>query len=218
MTQDQSNIRKSVIEALMLLAKLKQQGLRIEESMALLECLDEHERALPFIEQYDQGQLEVVKIEKEAEYVIRTKTANILIENLKKHLSGRGENVALFGAPNTGNIDTVISSLYQTAYGSELYPSIESKAANLLYLLIKDHCFVDGNKRIAAFLFVWFLDMNGMLYTAPDEPVVSYALLYKLAIFIAESAPKNKDLIVNLISHIIAFANEVPPESFWRDR
>jgi len=218
MTRNHSNTEESFNKALGLVAELKRRGLGAEESEAFLNCLDEHEGALPFIAQYDQGLLEVVETEKEDEYVLSTKTATLIIEHLKRYLSDRGENVELFGTPNTGNIDTVISNLNQTAYGNELYPSIESKAANLLYLLIKDHCFVDGNKRIAAFLFIWFLNMNRMLYVAPNEPVVSYALLYKLAIFIAESEPKNKDLIVNLISHIVAFANEVPPESFWRDR
>ena len=214
MARGKPNTETPMDTVLRLLERLEQQGLGAEESVTFLNFLDTHEKALPFIEQYDQGKLEIAK--QGSEYVLNTKTARALIESLKNHLSERGKSTPLFGAPNAGSIDGVISGIYQTAYGNELYPSIESKAANLLYLLIKGHCFVDGNKRIAAFLFIWFLDMNGMLYTAPNEPVVSYALLYKLTVFIAESDPKSKDIIVDLVSQILSFSNEVPPESFWQ--
>lgn len=221
MRPDILTARRRIWEELFRFARLHQKDLRLEEALAFLECWEEHEGAFPFIEQYDRGQLEVVTKESGEEYVLKTKTATEIIASLKlylsKRLSERGESAAHFGAPNAGNLDTVISGLYQTFDEKELYPSTENKAANLLYLLVKDHCFVDGNKRIAAFLFVWYLHMNGMLYPAPSVPVISYPLLYKLTVFIAESDPKHKDLIVDLVSKIVSFSNEVPPEDFWHD-
>ena len=215
MTPDKPVLEGTLAEMLVHLAKFGERGLNIAESIVFMGCLYQHEKALAFINQYDQKKLEVVQTEKDLEYTLRPETATTLIDLLRRHMAERGENVAHFGTPNTGSLDAVISNLYQTFDGEELYPSIASKAANLLYLLVKDHCFVDGNKRIAAFLFVWFLGINRMLYTAPNEPIISHALLYKLTIFIAESLPKDKDLIVDLVSKIVSFPNEVPPPAFW---
>ncbi len=226
MAPEQSHSEVAVNNALERLAELRQRGLDAEESEAFLGFLDVHAKALPFIEQYD---LEGLAFEKEEPpYVLTAKTANILIEQLKRSLldtaktraedhgtTFTGKEFAQFGRPNTGDIDAVISSIYQSAFGQDAYPTVESKAANLLYLLVKDHCFVDGNKRIAAFLFIWFLDMNGMLYADQGEPVISYPALYKLTIFIAASNPKDKDLLVDLVSKIISFSSEVLPDSIY---
>ena len=209
------NEQRAAIEALALLAKFGERGLTIAESLVFVDFLYQHEKALSFIEQYDRKMLEVVEPEKNLEYILLPETATTLIDLLRQRLAKRGENVTHFGRHNTGSLDAVIGCLYQTSGGKELLPGVEKKAANLLYLLVKDHCFVDGNKRIAAFLFVWYLGMNRMLYTAPNEPIVSHALLYKLTIFIAESDPKHKDLIVDLVSKVSAFPNEVPPDAFW---
>ena len=178
------------------------QGLHPEESAALSDCLAEYEQTFFLIEQYDRGRLEAAK--KGGEHVFQTETATALIARLKQHLSNCGHDVAQFGKPNAGEIGAAISNIYQTAFGADAYPGAASKAANLFYLLVKNHYFVDGNKRIAALLFVWYLRVNGMLYAAPREPVVSRSLLYTLTIFIAESGPKHKDLIVDLVSKIVS--------------
>ena len=223
MARDLSN-KEAVDNTLERLVELERRGLGAEESEAFLAFLKVHVKALPFIEQHDRGGIRFAK--KEPAYVLTTKTANSLIECLKQSLletaktrAGEhgidftGKEFVQFGAPNAGDIDAVISNLYQTFDEKDLYPSIESKAANLLYLLVKDHCFVDGNKRIAAFLFVWFLDMNDMLYFDQGESVISYPTLYKLTITIAESDPKHKNLLVDLVSEIISFSDEVLPDS-----
>ncbi len=198
--------------------KLEQEGLEPWESLAFLECREAYRKALLLIGRYDQCLPEVPSIEKEKSHVFKAETAKILIKNLKKYLQEGGENVTRFGVKNTGDIDSVLGAVYQTYDGRDLYPDMESKASNLLYLLVKDHCFVDGNKRIAAFLFIWFLEINGKLYVAPEEPVISYILLYKLTIFIAKSNPKDKDLMIDLVSQIISFPREIPPESFFKNQ
>ena len=95
--------------------------------------------------------------------------------------------------------------IYQTFDGRELYPSIEEKAANLLYLTVKNHSFSDGNKRIAAFLFLWFLEKNGILYRQNRTPLLDNNTLVALTLMIAESDVNEKDImtkvIVNLINH-----------------
>lgn len=209
MTQDQQNDEQEILEKDLL--ELEQQGLKPAESLAFFQCREEYRLALLLIGRYDEWCPELTGNE-EKPLVLEIKTVKIIIENLKKYLQKQGENMTHFGVENTGNIDSIIGAVYQTYAEKDLYPDMESKAANLLYLLVKDHCFVDGNKRIAAFLFIWFLDMNGKLYVAQDEPVISYILIYKLTIFIAESDPKHKDVMISLISHIISFPREIPPD------
>ena len=93
--------------------------------------------------------------------------------------------------------------MYQTFGGEELYPSVEEKAAMLLYLVTKNHSFSDGNKRIAAFLFLWFLEKNGILYRADGTRLVDNNTLVALTLMIAESRPDEKDIMVKVVVNLI---------------
>jgi prophage maintenance system killer protein len=96
-----------------------------------------------------------------------------------------------------------LNTIYQTYGGKQLYPSLEDKAANLLYFVVKNHSFVDGNKRIGAFLFIWFLNKNNYLFTGDGIRRISNETLVALTIMIAESNPKEKELVIKLIKHIL---------------
>ena len=112
---------------------------------------------------------------------------------------------ALFANEKDESFKSTLGAVYQTFGGEELYPSVEEKAANLLYLVVKNHSFSDGNKRIAAFLFLWFLENNGILYRKDGTRLLDNNTLVALTLMIAESNVEEKDImikvVVNLINH-----------------
>lgn len=190
---------------------LQKKRLSPEEVSSFINCYKEHRKTLLLIQQYDENKDE--NSVPERNYYLTTETANILIALLKENLSETGENLQQFGVHRNGGIEKVLGNIYQTYGKKDLYPTQESKAAHLFYFLIKDHLFVDGNKRIAAFLLVWLLDMNDMLFDSPAElvvsspatPIISYNTIYSLAIFVAESDPKEKEVIIKYIIALIKF-------------
>jgi prophage maintenance system killer protein len=113
-----------------------------------------------------------------------------------------GEN-ALFGHEKDGSFRSSIGQIYQTFDGKELYPSVEEKAAMLLYLVVKNHSFSDGNKRIAATLFIWFMYRNGILYATDGRKRIADNTLAALTLMIAQSRPEEKDIMVKVIVNLI---------------
>ncbi len=101
-----------------------------------------------------------------------------------------------------------MDTIYQTFDGRELYPSIEEKAANLLYFIVKNHSFVDGNKRIAAFIFIWFLEKNGLLYRDDGTKRIADNALVALTLMIAVSKPEEKETIIKVIVNLINIRNK----------
>lgn len=111
---------------------------------------------------------------------------------------------ALFGTEKEeGKLDAVLGSVYQSVFGEDVYPSIEEKAANLLYFLVKDHPFNDGCKRIAATLFLTFLQKNGILRKADGTVTISNGTLAALTLLIAESKPEEKEIMVRVTMNIL---------------
>ena len=125
--------------------------------------LSDYSRAFSILEQYDTGRLSKPK-GRESRFVLTYENSLRIIAELKKELAAKKGAVSLFGQEKDGSFEGVIRGLYQSFGGKKLYPSIEEKAAHLLYFIIKDHPFSDGNKRGAAFLFVYFLDKSNYLY------------------------------------------------------
>ena len=186
-------------------------GLDADESFSFSGCIDEYLDSLLFIRQHDDTQesaADTGSTDESALYILKKGKVDAMLSTLKNHLRSIGENVEYFGVERNGGVEKIIGNIYQGSAEGDYYPSLESKAAHLLYFLVKDHLFVDGNKRIAAFLFIWFLDINGMLHRGRDEPVIPYGMIYKLTVFIATSNPQDKDVIVDLIIHIISFYKE----------
>ena len=109
----------------------------------------------------------------------------------------------LFGQEKDNGLESAIGAVYQTFGGRDLYPSIEEKAAHMLYFVVKNHAFVDGNKRIGAFLFIWFLDANGLLYRKDGSKRLADNALVALTLLIAESKPAEKDTLCKVIVNLI---------------
>ncbi|MGB5808052.1 type II toxin-antitoxin system death-on-curing family toxin, partial [Castellaniella sp.] len=125
------------------------------------------------------------------------------IARLKADLMSRSEATALFGNEREDNFAATLGNLDQTVFGEPAYPTVESKAAHLLYFIIKNHPFSDGNKRIGSYLFVDFLARNGRL-RRDGEPVINDVGLAALALLVAESDPKAKDVMIRLIENMLA--------------
>ncbi len=185
-----------------------------DEAFHFNACCVEYYRALLLIKQYDDEEnMPDVSPETQQIYSLEEAKANLVIRELKSHLAGRGENVDKFAIARNGGIGQVVGNIYQTCGGEELYPYVEDKAVHLFYLLVKDHLFIDGNKRIASFLFLWFLDMNNILVTGREDRTITYTTIYALAIFVADSSPKDKDLIIRLIrSLVMTYRKALPDE------
>jgi prophage maintenance system killer protein len=126
-----------------------------------------------------------------------------LIQKTKEKLIQKKEATDLFGREYEGKFDGTISAVYQTFGGSDLYPSLEEKAANLLYLVIKNHSFVDGNKRVGSILFVYFLAKNNFLIRNNCESKINDNTLVALALLVAQSKPEEKEILVKLIIKLL---------------
>ncbi|HNP65243.1 MAG TPA: Fic family protein, partial [Woeseiaceae bacterium] len=130
--------------------------------------------------------------------------ARTALDNLKAELMARGEATDLFARDRGDGLASLMGNLDQSVFGEPAYPSVEAKAAHLLYFVVKNHPFSDGNKRSAAFLFVDFLHRNGRLLDAAREPVINDVGLAALTLLVAESDPANKETMIRLIMNMLA--------------
>jgi prophage maintenance system killer protein len=124
--------------------------------------------------------------------------ARAAIDSLRQTLAERGEATALFGREREHGLEGILAAIEQTMFGEPLYPNAQMRAAHLLYFVIKDHPFTDGNKRIGAMLFLDYLRRNGLLYRANGDVRFAENAIVALALLIAESAPAQKDLLIRL--------------------
>lgn len=170
-----------------------------DESEALLNLVSEYSYALDILDQYDYQELAIKDTSGEDSYKLEYNEAISLIQKVKvKHV-----NSELFGREKDKSFQSSISSIYQTFDGKDLYPSIEEKAANLLYFVTKNHSFTDGNKRIAALLFLHFMERNGILYNTDRSKRIADNTLVALTLMIAVSKPEEKDTITKVIVNLI---------------
>ena len=184
---------------LLLSNTLLNQNLVNETGSELLNLIRTYTKTWDILLKYDENRLELPKsgksgISRELKY----KEAKLAIINLKTELLQKSEASNLFGQERGKALDGIIGSLYQTFGGDDLYPSIEEKAAHLIYFIIKDHPFNDGNKRIGCLLFLLFLSINEFKLTS-----VSPESLTALALLIAESDPKQKEIIIRLVVNLL---------------
>ena len=176
--------------------ELGSEALKAGQSQEILDLLSEYSKALSILEKYDAGTLAEPKGAK-AKFVLKYEDGVEIVKSVRAGLVGENNTGSLFGSERSGMFEAVVSNLYQTFDGKELYNTTAKKAAHLLYLLIKDHPFSDGNKRIGAFLFVYFLSKNNHLN-------VDNNALVALALLIAESNPKEKDIMIKVILNLLA--------------
>jgi death-on-curing family protein len=173
--------------------------LQQDEFSGILNVISNYTYALDVLDRYDHQKLKKEKVEKKEKYKITLEDSADLINNLKKKFGGS----SLFGKTKDESFQSTIRTIYQTFNKKELYPSLEEKAAVLLYLAIKNHSFIDGNKRIAAALFLMFLDRNKYLYKANGEKRIADNALVALCLLVAESNPREKDIIIKVIINLI---------------
>ena len=189
-------------QTISLLQKQSKKELLQGQEAEILNLLADYSKTLSLLEQFDKGKLKTEK-GRESKFVLKYEKCVDIISKIKTQLISKKEAGDLFGQQRGGGFEGIIKGLYQTFAKKELYQSIDNKAAHLLYLAIKDHPFTDGNKRIASFLFVYFLDKNNYLYRDSGEKKINDNALTALSLLVAESDPKEKDQIIALIMQLL---------------
>ena len=203
------NIRKHQIAELRQLIQvlgraIQQQPTKTtDESNALFDVVVDYTYALDTLDNYDYQRLHIAKTTKEEPFHATYENAMHEIDVLRQKFGGS----VLFGNEKDDSFKSSIGQIYQTFDGTELYPSVEEKAAMLLYLVTKNHSFSDGNKRIAATLFLWFMNNNAILYRPDGTKRIADNTLVALTLMIAESKTEEKDIMVKVVVNLINQAN-----------
>jgi len=172
------------------------------QEVKIEEIITEYAYTWLLLHKYDKDGLEVKKLTKPKQG-FNYEEAKLAIEKLKYSLVKKKEASDFFGNEPGKKLDGIVNAIYQTFDKKELYPSIEEKAAHLLYFVIKDHPFIDGNKRIGSFLFIVFLTKNEYAYKKSGEKKINDNALVALALLIAQSDPNQKDIMVKLIINLL---------------
>ena len=203
------NIRKHQIAELRQLIQvlgraIQQQPTKTtDESNALFDVVVDYTYALDTLDNYDYQRLHIAKTTKEEPFHATYENAMHEIDILRQKFGGS----VLFGNEKDESFKSSIGQIYQTFDGTELYPSVEEKAAMLLYLVTKNHSFSDGNKRIGATLFLWFMNNNAILYRPDGTKRIADNTLVALTLMIAESKTEEKDIMVKVVVNLINQAN-----------
>ena len=174
-----------------------------DETNALFEVVTDYTYALDTLDNYDYERLTIDKTTQKEPFHATYENAMEAINGLRTKFGGS----SLFGNEKDDSFKSSIGQIYQTFGGKELYPSVEEKAAMLLYLVTKNHSFSDGNKRIAATLFLWFLNNNGILYRKDGTKRLADNTLVALTLMIAESKTEEKDVMVKVVVNLINQSN-----------
>ncbi len=179
------------------------QAISGDEAAGLLKVLTDYTYALDVLDRYDHQVLEIEATSPRELFQLTYPAAMAAIHGLKNKFGGS----TLFGNEKDDSFQGSLAAIYQTFGGTDLYPSVEEKAANLLYFVIKNHSFSDGNKRIAAFLFVWFLEKNALLYRPDGTRKLADNALVALTLMIAESKPEEKEMMTRVVVNLINTKN-----------
>lgn len=169
------------------------------EAVGLLRVITDYTYGLDTLDRYDYQQLEVSATTSEEPFRATYENAMAALQVLRDKFGGS----ALFAREKDESCKSTMGAIYQTFGGRDLYPSVEEKAANLLYLTVKNHSFSDGNKRIAAFLFLWFLENNRILYRPDGSRLLDNNTLVALTLMIAESRTEEKDVMTKVVVNLI---------------
>lgn len=167
-----------------------------DEIKNVLKVIGEYTKALDLLDSYDYRSIKKIK-GMDSLKQIKYEDCKLIIENLKFN-----EKSNLFAVERDRGLEAIIGNIYQSFDGEYIYKSVEEKAANFLYLIVKNHVFVDGNKRIAATLFIYFLEFYNILYK-DNKQVIDNNTLAALTLLIAESNPKEKDILVDLVTNFL---------------
>jgi prophage maintenance system killer protein len=190
---------------ILLLSKtLRANALLTEKGQAVLDVVTRYAGAWRLLLDYDEGRLASAPRRQVAPLASFTVVeARTMAAALHRRLAASGQAGSLFGQERGKALEGIIAALDQTFGGQTLYPSAQARAAHLLYFVIKDHPFGDGNKRIASFLFLEYLRRSGLLLAEDGKPRLAGNAVVALALLIAESAPKQKDTMIHLILNLL---------------
>lgn len=181
-----------------------QEKVTSEEYDGLFNVISDYVYALDTLDHYDYQSLSIQKTTKEEQFRATYENAMEAISALKEKFGGS----QWFANEKDDSFKSSIGQIYQTFGGEDLYPSVEEKAAMLLYLVVKNHSFSDGNKRIAAMLFLWFLNNNHVLYAEDGHKRIADNTLVALTLMIAESRTEEKDVMVKVVVNLINKENQ----------
>lgn len=202
--QSRQSSVKELSKALSLIQNtLQKRQLEQGEVDSLLAVIKGYANSWLLLQQYDEGGLVVRKSTKKGQQALAYHDVRPAIDALADNLRAKGEASDLFGNERDGTFKGIVAGIYQAFGGNDVYPSLEEKAAHLLYFIIKDHPFSDGNKRIGSFLFILFLDSNGILNRNDGTRTIDDRALVALALLVAESDPKEKDTLTALITNLL---------------
>lgn len=211
-TLNQQRLQQRGIEmeqALSLLSSTLQNQQMINDSgEAVLAVISDYARSWSLLQAYDEQSLSDNALKQMNMQPLELETVLSAIANLKQELIAKGEATELFGQLRGEGLASSIATIEQ-GFGDELfYPNVASRAANLLYLVIKNHPLADGNKRTGSFLFLWYLRMHQHLLAKPVEQLINDNTLVALALLVAESKPEHKVLMIRLVEHFILLKQE----------
>ncbi len=181
---------------------LEQQQLVNDAGQDVLQVITDYAYALDTLDRYDHGSLAVEATSGLASFMLQYNEAISIVQSMKNDFDG------LFGQEKDQGFKSALGAIYQTFDGADVYASIEEKAANLLYFIVKNHAFTDGNKRIAAAIFIYFLARNGILYRPDGSKRLADNALVALTLLIAESRPEEKDTIVKVVVNLVNQSND----------
>jgi prophage maintenance system killer protein len=198
--KEQNEHLKSLKNTVRLLSNvLENKSLNNDEATGLLKVVTDYAYALDILDKYDHQELTIEGTTIEELFIIDYSEAKQAIHDLKERFGGS----ALLGNEKDDSFKGSIGTIYQTFDGVNVYPSVEEKAANLLYFVVKNHSFSDGIKRIAAYLFVWFMEKNGILYRGDGSKRIADNALVALTLMIAESKSDEKEMMVKVMVNLI---------------
>jgi prophage maintenance system killer protein len=174
-----------------------------DEAKAIFRVVSDYSYALDLLDDYDHQRVSLRRVSRGRVKPVGYGEALRLVGSLRTKFGGAD----LFGREKDGSLKSAMAAVVQTFGGKDVYPSLEEKAANLLYLLVKNHPFVDGNKRVAAALFIWFLEKNGLLYRRDGAKRVADDTLVAMTLLIASSRPEEKEVLVRVLVNLMARGN-----------
>lgn len=189
----------------LLVSTLERRELVTAEGQAVLDVIRRYARTWRILRAYDDGALSASPARTlEPLASLDLETARWAIRMLRDDIVERGEEPGLFGQERGDALESILLNIEQTWDGNPLYPTVESRAAHLLYFVIKDHPLADGNKRTASLLFLEYLRRNGALLRSDGAPRFSDTALVALTLLVAESEPSHKDLVIRLVLNLLA--------------
>lgn len=198
---------KELEKTLMLFQQAQSDNLNQSEANGLLSILTDYTHTFILLNQYDTDNFPEDELNTNVTCEIKYPAAINAINNLKNRLISEQQATELFGRPKDNSFEGILGNIVQSFGDEYLYPSIEEQAAHLLYFIIKNHPFADGNKRIGAFMFIWFLQLNKHHLKSSGEAKINDNALVAIALLVAQSDPSQKEIMVKLIINLIKDSN-----------